>query len=261
MPFNPYIHRWCQAAEHAVGPSRLRVLTERPGARAGILADLDNSILDNYDDLQRLERWAAQLGLPNAAAVLRDTFPTEARARSGHIGEALLTESVPELFLEFLVPIKRLRWVDGRNMALRGEDFIGVDRRGRRVRFLKAESKSRAVLANGVVAEARAALNNNCGRPSAHALLFIALRLDEIGEPDLSAVFLEHAVRQQIEEAQLVHLVFTFSGNDSTELLRRDLVVCAGAIPQQAVGLVVTDHQEFILAIYTRLSVSQITCH
>ena len=254
MPFNPYFNRWCQATDHVVGPHRLRVLTERPGARAGIVADLDASVLDNYDDLQRLERWAIKLGLPNAAAVLHDTLPITARARSGHIGEVLLTESVPELFPEFIVPIKRLRWVDGRNMALRGEDFIGVDRRGRRIRFLKAESKSRAVLANGVVQEARAALNNNGGRPSAHALLFIARRLDEIGQPDLSAVFLEHAIRQQIEEAQLVHLIFTFSGNDSTELLRRDLGTYAGPIQQQAVGLVVTDHQEFILAIYTRLT-------
>lgn len=98
MPFDPYFNRWCQAADHPVGEHRLRVLTERPGARAGIVADLDASVLDNYDDLQRLERWATQLGLPTAAAVLRDTFPITARARSGHIGEVLLTESVPELF-------------------------------------------------------------------------------------------------------------------------------------------------------------------
>jgi hypothetical protein len=93
MPFDPYFHRWCQAADHPVGPHRLRVLTERPGARAGIAADLDASVLDNYDDLQRLERWATQLGLPNAAAVLRDTLPITARARSGHIGEMLLSKS------------------------------------------------------------------------------------------------------------------------------------------------------------------------
>lgn len=254
MPFNPYINRWCQTTGHTVGAHRMRILTERPGERANIIADLDASVLDNYDELARLERWAAQLGLPNAAAVLHGTLPTEARARSGHIGEVLLTESVPELFPEFLVPIKRLRWVDGRNMALRGEDFIGVDRRGKRVRFLKAESKSRATLAANVVVEARAALNENGGRPSAHAMIFIARRLDELNQPQLSAIFLEYSVQRQIENAQLVHLLFTFSGNDSTALLRNDLVNCIGPIQQQSVGIVVTDHKDFILAIYTRLA-------
>ncbi len=254
MPFEPYFNRWCHIADHGVGPHRLSVLTEQRGVRGAIAPDLDASVLDNYDDLQRLERWATQLGLPNAASVLHNTLPETARARSGHVGEILLTESVPELFPDFIVPIKRLRWIDGRNMALRGEDFIGVDRRGRQVRFLKAESKSRAVLAAGVIQEARAALNNNGGRPSGYALLFIARRLDEIGQRDLSAVFLENAVRQQIEDAQMVHLLFTFSGNDSTELLRTNLRTCAGPIQQQAVGLVIADHQEFILAIYTRLA-------
>ena len=254
MPFDPYIGRWCNAAAHPVGAHQVRVLTERQGARPTILGDLDASVLDNYDELARLERWANELGLPNAAAVLRDTLPTESRARSGHIGEVLLTESVPELFPEFLVPIKRLRWVDGRNMALRGEDFIGVDRRGRRLRFLKAESKSRANLSAGVVQEARDALNNNGGRPTAHALMYIARRLDELGQRELSLIFLEYSLRRQIEDGQLVHLLFTFSGNDSTALLRTDVTNYRGPIAQQSVGLVVTDHQDFILAIYTRLS-------
>ena len=254
MPFDPYIGRWCQAAAHAVGHHQMRILTERQGARPTILNDLDASVLDNYDELARLERWANEMGLPNAAAVLRDTLPTEARARSGHIGEVLLTESVPELFPEFLVPIKRLRWVDGRNMALRGEDFIGVDRQGRQLRFLKAESKSRATLSAGVVQEARDALDSNGGRPSAHALMYIARRLDELGEEALSLTFLEYSLRRQIDNGQLVHLLFTFSGNDSTTLLRTDLTNYTGPIPQQSVGLVITDHQAFILAIYTRLS-------
>jgi hypothetical protein len=246
-------HTWCNIADHPIGRHRLRVLTEKAGLRDAIAPMLDASVIDNYDDTKRLERWAAQLGLPNAASVLRDVLPTESRARSGHLGEILLTESIPELFPEFIVPIKRLRWTDGRNMALRGEDFIGVDRRGRRARFLKAESKSRVHLANGVIQEARGALNGNGGRPSAHAMLYIARRLDEVGEAALSSIFLEHALKLPIEEGQLVHLIFTLSGNDCTELLRADLGACADVIQQHAVGLVITDHQEFILAIYTRL--------
>jgi hypothetical protein len=44
----------------------------------------------------------------------------------GHLGEILATESVPALLRPFKVPIKRLRWVDGRESALRGEDLIGL---------------------------------------------------------------------------------------------------------------------------------------
>ena len=250
----PFFNQWCNVTDHKVGSHRVRVLTEKPGVRPSVTPSLDEAVLDNYDEVGRLERWAVQLGLPNAAAVLREIFPTEVRARSGHVGEVLLTESIPELFPGFIVPIKRLRWLDGRNMHLRGEDFIGIDNRAGHIRFLKAESKSRMSLKAKVVSEARAALNANGGRPSAHAMLFIAKRLEEIGESALSSIFLDYALKNQMQETQLVHLVFTLSGNDCTELLRNDLEAYAGTVQQQAVGLVISDHQDFILGIYTRLT-------
>ena len=222
--------------------------------RGSIEPILDAAVLDNYDDLGRLCHWASVLGLPNAAAVIGDAFPTELRAQSGHMGEICLTESIPELFPEFIVPIKRLRWLDGRNTSLRGEDFIGVRRDVNPVRFLKAEAKSRQILAAGVIEEARAALNRNNGRPSPHAMLFIARRLDELNQQELSLVFLEYERRIAITDDQLVHVVFTFSGNDSTELLRDDLQACEDGIEQHGVGLVVPDHADLIQAIYTRLA-------
>jgi hypothetical protein len=250
----PLFEIWCDITEHRIGQHRLRVMTEKAGTRASIESILDAAVLDNYDDLGRLRHWANVLGLPNAAAVLDDTFPTDLRAKSGHMGEICLTESIPELFPEFIVPIKRLRWLDGRNMFLRGEDFIGVRVNVNPVRFLKAEAKSRKRLAAGVIGEARAALNRNNGRPSPHAMLFIARRLDELNQQELSLIFLEHERRIGITDAQLVHVVFTFSGNDSTELLKNDLQVCGNAMEQHAVGLVIPDHSDFIQAIYARLT-------
>jgi hypothetical protein len=85
-------------------------------------------------------------------------------------------------------------------------------------------------------------------------MLYIARRLDELNQKELSLIFLEHERRIPITDAQLVHLLFTFSGNDSTELLRNDLQVCENAIEQHAVGLVITDHPDFIQGIYTRLA-------
>lgn len=254
MAGEPFFNEWCDIVDETVGAHRLRVLTEKNGARDSITQALDACVVDHYDDTARLERWATALGLPNAASVLREVLPTESRAQSGHIGEVLLTESIPELFPGFIVPLKRLRWIDGRNMALRGEDFIGLDNRGRQVKFLKAEAKSRARLSTDVVTEARQALKSNNGRPSAHAMLYLARRLDEIGRQDLSAIFLQYALRSPIEDGQLVHVLFTFTGNDSSGFLRTDLTAHTGTIEQHAVGLVVRDHQDFILAIYTRLT-------
>src|SRR5437879_1848789 len=94
----PLFQTWCEVAEHQIGEHRLRLLREKPDIRAAIEPLVDNAVVDNYDDVNRLRHWANFLGLPNAVAVLDDTFPTELRAQSGHVGEICLTESIPELF-------------------------------------------------------------------------------------------------------------------------------------------------------------------
>jgi hypothetical protein len=254
MNGKPLFSTWCDLREHPVGRHHLRILTEKANIRATVEPILDAAVLDNYDEVGRLQRWANNLGMSNAAAVIADTFPAELRAQSGHMGEICLTESIPELFPEFLVPIKRLRWLDGRNMSLRGEDFIGVQMNNNPVRFLKGEAKSRAELSAGVIANARTELNKQNGRPSPHAMLYLARRLDELNQLELSLVFLEHERRIPITDAQLVHVIFTFSGNDSTQLLKDDLQACVSAIEQHAVGLIIPDHPDLIRGIYTRLT-------
>jgi hypothetical protein len=83
-------------------------------------------VASHYDDPERLMDRIARLGYAKAAQVLKVMLPTTKRARSGHLGEILTTESVPALLRPFKVPIKRLRWADGRESALRGEDLIGL---------------------------------------------------------------------------------------------------------------------------------------
>ena len=175
------------------------------------------------------------------------------RAKSGHLGEIFLTEFVPELFPGFMAPIKRLRWLDGREMALRGEDYIGVDCSGTVPRFLKAESKSRANLSASVVNDARQNLLQNDGNPTTHAMLWVASRLEDIGKMELAEVFVDNS-GGQIEHKNLIHVVFTFSGNDSTEIHRSNLGELTHPMVQHAVGLVISEHANFIEAIYQRLS-------
>ncbi len=42
------------------------------------------------------------------------------------MGEILATEFI-EFQTEFRIPVRRLRYKDGREMALRGDDFLGVN--------------------------------------------------------------------------------------------------------------------------------------
>ena len=63
------------------------------------------------------------------------------------------------------LPIKRLRWKDHRNMAMRGDDVIAIlqDAQTQRLHFLKTEAKSRAALTAQVLTEARAGLDKDGG--------------------------------------------------------------------------------------------------
>ena len=112
------------------------------------------------------ELWSKRvedLGAPETAQILQELLPNTKRSRSGDAGEILATE-VAEEKLCYEVPIRRLRWKDGRDAALRGDDIVGVanDAEGK-VRFLKGEAKSRVALSAGTVKEASEALDRDMG--------------------------------------------------------------------------------------------------
>ena len=186
---NPQYDEWFDIESERIRVHRLRIIKEKQGLRETILSEMDTVVLGHYNDLDRLQRWADRLNLSTTAAALQSCLPTLIRAQSGHIGEILLTEIIPELFPDFIAPIKRLRWLDGRNMALRGEDYIGVDTTRTEPRFLKAESKSRANLITNVVTKARSALLENDGNPTTHAMLWVASRLEELNQSELADIF------------------------------------------------------------------------
>ena len=247
-------NNWCKTQAHSVAGHRLQMLTEDAGKRAAVLPALDSAIKAHYDEPTRLAQRIQQWGFAAAARAFNQRLPLINKAQSGHMGEILLTEAVAELVPPFVVPIKRLRWLDGRNMALRGEDLIGVTQHSGSVRFLKAESKSRIALSASVVGEARTALNHHDGRPSVHSMLFVADRLYELGQEALARIFDEYAHRRDLSGAQLVHLTFGLSANDSAQLFTNDLQNCGNEIEQQAIGLVIQDHADFIKGVYDRLS-------
>ncbi|WP_258960707.1 DUF1837 domain-containing protein, partial [Klebsiella pneumoniae] len=92
-------------------------------------------------------------------------MPQTSRSRSGDLGEILATELVEEE-IGLRVPVRRLRYKDGRNMAMRGDDFIGAgyDGNGEKLWLLKGEAKSNRVLGKATVTSARKVLNRDNGR-------------------------------------------------------------------------------------------------
>jgi hypothetical protein len=155
---------WCEEEEEAVGDHGLRVLTGIP-ANLHIGRDATAQVVPtHYASEERIANLLERLGKPASADFIRQKIPEGPRIRSGDLGEILATEYVAEQTV-YTVPIKRLRWKDHRNMAMRGDDVIAVRMpdEGPPLEFMKAESKSYAQLAAGVVTRAREALNKDGG--------------------------------------------------------------------------------------------------
>ncbi len=139
-------------------------------------------------------------------------------------------------------------------MALRGDDVIGmrVDEHDA-LHFLKTEAKSRVNLPNGVLVEARAALEKHKGLPSPQALSFISEQLLTLGDTDLADAIDDALLKTGITPDKVCHLLFTFSGNDPTVRLQTALNGYGGTIAQMGVGLRVTTHAAFVKDIYEKV--------
>jgi hypothetical protein len=206
---------------------------------------------EHYASPEKLARVFEKLGKEAVANFLRTELPTRKSLRSGDMGEILATEYIDER-TEFAAPVKRLRWKDHREMAMRGDDVIGVrlPGEGKRIRFLKVEAKSEATLQTRTIEKARVALDGDDGLPSSHALSFMSQRLFEMGLEEVADAIDLAQLDQGIGAAQVVHMLFAFSGNNPRGFLKADLENYAGPVRQQSVGLRINDHQEFIASVY-----------
>lgn len=249
----PLYWDWCDAAEEAAGRKRLWLLTEKDAGREAIWALLIETVRSHYDCLDRIADSAARLGYEKAAEILRTRMPTTAKARSGDIGEILASELVEER-LGFRIPVKRLRFKDGRNMALRGDDFIGVmvEKDGK-LRLLKGESKSRQTLAKTAIAEAREALDRDDGRCTPESLLFIADRLldsQDAADQALGQLLRDEIGQKSLPPGQIDHMMFTLSGNAPPPSLKEDWEATAGNRNQHSINLRIADHGAFVGSVF-----------
>jgi hypothetical protein len=253
---NELFEGWCSYEELRLGPHAIFRIAERPGGRAAVRTRLLETVRSHYDDPRNIADDIAELGYEGAAEVLRQQLPESARARSGDLGEIIATEFVEEL-TGYRVPVRRLRFKDGREMALRGEDLIAV-RINNGLHYLKGEAKSRKTLPTAVVVDARKALNTHSGRPSSYSLNFIAKRLiesPEAGDRELGRLIRNGTARDSIPTNRVRHMIVVLSGNDCSNHVLDDITQYEGEIQQYGVCFTIHDHQDFIKWTYEEVIV------
>jgi hypothetical protein len=244
---------WCAGTQQKNRKKTFRAYSEKAGGRAKVLTQLGETVRGHYDQADRIADDVARLGYEGAAEILRALLPQSKRARSGDLGEILASELVEEA-IGFRVPVRRMRFKDGREVAMRGDDFIGVNVDDEdKLRLLKGESKSRAKLGNTTIAEAREALNRYGGRCTPDSLLFIANRLLESVDSDdqeLGRAIRDEVGLKALRPHRIEHMLFTVSGNDADAKLEEDLENAGDERNQHVVGLRIEDHQDFIAEVY-----------
>ncbi|HEY0921698.1 Hachiman antiphage defense system protein HamA [Rheinheimera pacifica] len=246
---------WCDSNDGQVGNHFRRVMTGRPADLATGIQATAAIIPGHYASEEHVARALRRLGKIAAAKLIEGKLPTTKAIRSGDLGEIFATEWIDTDSGGYHAPIKRLRWKDHRNMAMRGEDVIGIlqNPQTQRLFFLKTEAKSRATLTAQVVAEARANLDKDGGLPSGHALTFISARLLELGNEPLADALDDALLKHGISSANVKHLLFTFSGNSPEAMLSASLQAYPGAFIQWGIGLHVDGHSASIGAIYDQV--------
>jgi len=248
-------NEWCVETEVAVPKHRLKVVAANPAQGTHAVGAVASVIPDYYAAPKRIAELLRKFNKAAAAKYVEQKLPTSKSIKSGDLGEVLCTAYVAEN-TPYKLGIKRLRWKDHRNMSMRGEDVLAfsIGASASSLKVLKAEVKSRAQMTTAVLDEAREALSANQGLPSPHAVSFVADRLHETGETALADVLDDVQLNQGLNISQVEHMLFTFSGSDPTNLLKKNLSAYTGAVPQIYLGLRVEAHQQFIKQVFEAVS-------
>lgn len=248
----PLFDDWCDNDEERERKKRLWKLTEKAEGREAIQSELAVKVRSHYDSLERIAMDVKELGYEAAAAILNERLPRGKRARSGDLGEILASELTEER-LGFNVPVRRMRFKDGREVALRGDDFIGVGYTADdKLWLLKGESKSRITLGKGTITAARKSLNRDNGRCTPLSLLFVADRLLDRGGDDekLGRDIRTEIAKNTVPPSRVDHVLFTMSGNAPPDALDGDFEALGSERTQTVINLRIEDHQNFIAEIY-----------
>lgn len=242
---------WCEETQSKVSMNTVTVLSADPTKLDHGKQLVAAALPSFYTNPDRVAKLLKKLGKPAAAKYVADKLPTGPNLRSGELGEILCNAYVLEC-TPFKRGIRRLRRKDHREMSMRGEDVLAFtfDAKGR-LKILKAEVKSAIAMSSTIIGGARKSLSAYSELPSPHALSFVADVLQETGEDDALADAIDKAtLEESITTTQITHMLFTFSGNDPSSMLKNNLAKYAGTVKQKYVGLRVETHQVFIKDVF-----------
>ena len=244
---------WCRRQPEVHGNKTLWRLVEGERGRTFALRELPGRVLNHYVSHEEIATLLDALQFPEVAFCIRQLLPAKAIGRSGDLGEILAVEFVEEV-LDYTVPIRRLRFKDHREMAMRGEDVIGAAYDDEnRLNLLKGEAKSARSLSRATVKEARERLDERHGRPSANSLIFVARQLLSIGDSETNKLgrdILREAATRTMPSTRIAHLLFTFSGNIVNDIIQADVDGADGTRKQHSANLRIPTHGEFVKAVY-----------
>lgn len=240
-----FLSKWLEDTTPKGVPKNVRVLTEQAKKRSVVEKSIRAAVLDNLVGAKVI---ASIGGYKKASEVILNALPSTKIGRSGDLGEILATEFVVQE-TEYEVPIRRLRFKDDRQMAMRGDDVLGFVFGVTPVKILKAESKSRKQLSASVLKSACDGVCRHRGRPNPSTLSFISRRLREAGHHDL-AKQIENLQRIDIKASSLEHLLFTLSGNAPADLLAERATSPIRGIKRSLAGFHIPDHPRFVKSVF-----------
>lgn len=248
---------WCEADEETSGRKTLWRAKEKEGAREEVLEEIARRTRSHYVSDLEIAHFLEASGYHHAAKAVKEQYPDKPTGRSADLGEILGTEIIEE-WCKHKVPIRKLRDKDHREQAMRGEDVIGIKIDDQnRLCLLKAEAKSARSLAEATVIKARNALDHNYGRPTAHAMMFVARRLlksDSAEDQEIGKRLLQESVQSAVPKSRLSHCLFAFTGNKAGEMLDNDFENAEEGRDQFIIQLRVRDHGDFVRTVFEKVS-------
>ncbi|WP_426744969.1 Hachiman antiphage defense system protein HamA [Myxococcus faecalis] len=253
-PENVSLKDWLSEKLTSPGlPPNIHIHTERPGARTAIWNALKLTIANHYHSLDLIKSIEATGEFSYALEKVRTALPQTKRVRSGDLAEILATEYVTQ-FTQYTIPIRKLRYKDDRNLAMRGDDIIAIviSPQGSPLKVLKGEVKSKKSIAQSVVKTACTALEKHDGRPNPASLSFVARRLDETNNDSMARIFNSLQEKPPLLK-NIEHLIFTLSENDPLTALTPHAAPAKNNITRKLVGFRVTNHQSLIEDIFSSL--------
>lgn len=224
------------------------------GKSPDALAEVRARLPGHYRSPVQIQADLGRLGAAKTSAALQLKLPTRPNARSGDLGEMLAVEFIEEQH-QFQVPLRKLRYRDDRNLALRGDDVLGfrVNQKGV-LEALKTEAKSTKKLTATTIKAAVTGLESDGGRPKYHAAFFVSDRLRESDDPvkvKLGEQIHDELVGRKLPVSRTFQLLFAVRGGGKDDCVEAAVNTLPLKAPYRTVCVVtLPDHQGFIAEVF-----------